>query len=98
MNDWLDVTLGFEVMALASQLGSQGLEVVDFAVANQMQGLGFIGQGLAACVEVDDGKTTEGEGDPVMRVVIYSCIIRAPMGQALGHFLRLVDISVTTII
>ena len=77
------VGVGLENVAFFQQVLPQVPVVVNFAVEGQDFGAVLIQDGLAAAVQVDDGKTAEAHGDAIVHVVVG--LVGAPVGDAVGH-------------
>jgi len=56
MDDYFGVAEGFEAVAALFEIGAELFEIVAFAVVADPDGLIFVGHGLVAGLEVDDGE------------------------------------------
>src|SRR6185437_8891260 len=70
-------------MAAAGQLALDPLEIVELAIDDDMQPLVFVGDGLIACLEVDNAEPRVSEGDAAMRSNPVPLAIRPAMVQGL---------------
>ena len=77
------VGVGPEDVAFFQEVLPQVPVVVNFAVEGQDFGAVLIQDGLAAAVQVDDGKPPEAHGDAVVHVIVG--LVGAPVGDAVGH-------------
>ena len=60
MDDYFGVAVGFEVVSALLEVGTKMFEIVAFAVVADPDGLIFVGHGLVAGLEVDDGESAMG--------------------------------------
>ena len=70
-------------MTFGFQPSSEGGEIVDFAVKDRPNGTVFVGQGLIATGEVNDGKSSKAQGSMV--VTVLADIVWSSMDHSVRH-------------
>ena len=83
VEDDLGVAVGCEAVPLGLEAGAEFLEVVDFAVEGDPDGLVLVGHGLPAAVKVDDAQAPLAEPD--LAVDVDALSVRSAVGDVGTH-------------
>ena len=84
VDDGLGVAVvGAETVAALQQTLAQLQVIVNFAVKDHPEAVVFVGDGLAAGDQINDGQAPDGQGN--LPVLIIARIVRPPMGESGAH-------------
>jgi len=92
VDDGFGVGIGAECVATLFESGLDFAVVVDFAVEGDPDGFVFVGEGLVAATEIDDGESSlaeDGTGGALGKIrdagIVETAIIRTAMDEDVGH-------------